>query len=135
MEKDYLLLKRAVLNRPSGDWNDDDYDVLADGVVVGRIFKANAAPVWQLDVDARLRASRRPHANARLCRDARGRDGGVRQELAAGITPIRDADGNPTPEWLNDPTISEVPSSPLVHRVLRRLADSWSVEDRADYQW
>ena len=25
-------------------WSDDDYDVLADGAVVGRIFKANAAP-------------------------------------------------------------------------------------------
>jgi hypothetical protein len=55
--------------------------------------------------------------------------------MAAFAKPIRDADGNPTPEWLNDPTISEVPSSPLMHRVLRRLADSWSVEDRADYQW
>jgi hypothetical protein len=30
---------------PSGQWNDDDYDVLANGEVVGRIFKANAAPV------------------------------------------------------------------------------------------
>jgi hypothetical protein len=39
MDKDYLLLKRAALGRPSGKWNDDDYDVLADGVVVGRIFK------------------------------------------------------------------------------------------------
>jgi hypothetical protein len=29
----------------AGEWNDDDFDVLADGVVVGRIFKANAAPV------------------------------------------------------------------------------------------
>jgi hypothetical protein len=29
---------------PSGDWNEDDWDVLADGAVVGRIFKANAAP-------------------------------------------------------------------------------------------
>jgi len=45
MDKDYLLLKRAALGRPSGKWNDDDYDVLADGVVVGRIFKANASPV------------------------------------------------------------------------------------------
>jgi hypothetical protein len=45
MEKDYLILKRASASRPSGEWNDDDYDVLADGVVVGRIFKANAAPV------------------------------------------------------------------------------------------
>jgi hypothetical protein len=30
---------------PSGEWNDDDFDVLADGFVVGRIFKAKAAPV------------------------------------------------------------------------------------------
>ena len=40
-----LLLKRASASRSSGEWNDDDYDVIADGVVVGRIFKANAAPV------------------------------------------------------------------------------------------
>jgi hypothetical protein len=26
------------------EWDDDDYDVLADGVVVGRILKVNAAP-------------------------------------------------------------------------------------------
>jgi hypothetical protein len=45
---------------PSGEWNDDDYDVLADGVVVGRIFKANAAPVGA-DVDVSLWAPRRPH--------------------------------------------------------------------------
>jgi hypothetical protein len=47
MEKDYLILKRASASRPSGEWNDDDYDVLAEGVVVGRIFKANAAPVGE----------------------------------------------------------------------------------------
>jgi hypothetical protein len=40
-----LILKRASANRPSGEWNEDDYDVLADGVAVGRIFKANASPV------------------------------------------------------------------------------------------
>jgi hypothetical protein len=45
LEKDYLVLKRASASRPSGEWNDDDYDVLADGEVVGRIFLANAAPV------------------------------------------------------------------------------------------
>jgi hypothetical protein len=45
MDKDYLILKRASANRPSGDWNDDDYDVLANGEVVGRIFKAAASPV------------------------------------------------------------------------------------------
>jgi len=43
MDKDYLLLKRASASRPSGQWNDDDFDVLANGVVVGRIFKANAS--------------------------------------------------------------------------------------------
>jgi hypothetical protein len=40
-----LILKRASASRPSGEWNDDDFDVLADGAVVGRIFKANASPV------------------------------------------------------------------------------------------
>jgi hypothetical protein len=40
-----LLLKRAAISRLSGEWGDDDYDVLADGVVVGRIFNVNAAPV------------------------------------------------------------------------------------------
>jgi hypothetical protein len=34
-----LILKRASAYRPSGEWNDDDYDVLADGVVVGPIMK------------------------------------------------------------------------------------------------
>ena len=45
MDKDYLILKRASASRSSGEWNDDDFDVLANGQVVGRIFKANAAPV------------------------------------------------------------------------------------------
>jgi len=45
MDKDYLVLKRASLSRPSGKWNDDDFDVLADGVVIGRIMKAAASPV------------------------------------------------------------------------------------------
>ena len=45
MDKDYLVLKRASASRLSGEWSDDDYDVLADGVVVGRIMKAAVAPV------------------------------------------------------------------------------------------
>jgi hypothetical protein len=45
MDKDYLLLKRAAVSRPSGQWNDGDFDVLANGEIVGRIYKANAAPV------------------------------------------------------------------------------------------
>jgi len=45
MDKDYLVLKRASASRLSGEWNDDDFDVLCDGVVVGRIMKAAAVPV------------------------------------------------------------------------------------------
>jgi hypothetical protein len=37
MGEDYLLLKRASGSRPSGQWNDDDYDVLEDHRVVGRL--------------------------------------------------------------------------------------------------
>jgi hypothetical protein len=34
-----LMLKRAPIG-----WNQDDYDVLVDGVIVGRIFKVPIAP-------------------------------------------------------------------------------------------
>ena len=44
MDKDYLVLKRASASRQSGEWNEDDFDVLADGIVVGRLFKSLAAP-------------------------------------------------------------------------------------------
>ena len=44
MDKDYLTLKRASASRPSGAWNDDDFDVLADATVVDRIMKVHAAP-------------------------------------------------------------------------------------------
>jgi hypothetical protein len=30
---------------PNQKWNEEDYDVLANGEVVGRVFKVNAAPV------------------------------------------------------------------------------------------
>jgi hypothetical protein len=45
MDKDYLTLKRAAASRLSGEWSDDDYDVLAEGKAVGRIFKSAASPV------------------------------------------------------------------------------------------
>ena len=37
--------KRASTFRTAGEWNDGDFDALADGVVVDRIMKAAAAPV------------------------------------------------------------------------------------------
>jgi hypothetical protein len=39
-----LILKRGSASRSSGQWRDDDYDVLEDGVVVGRIFLSPGAP-------------------------------------------------------------------------------------------
>jgi hypothetical protein len=39
-----LVLKRASASLSSGEWSDDDYDVLADGVKIGRIMKAAAKP-------------------------------------------------------------------------------------------
>src|SRR5262249_35902290 len=43
-----LVLKRAAASRLSGEWSGDDYEVLCEGAVVGRIMKAAAAaPVGQ----------------------------------------------------------------------------------------
>jgi hypothetical protein len=56
-----LVLKRASVSRPSGEWRDDDYDVLADGAVVGGIFLSPAATeatpwMWTLDYGYRGRS-------------------------------------------------------------------------------
>jgi hypothetical protein len=34
-----LILKPAKLSRPDGQWSENDFDVLADGEVVGRIYE------------------------------------------------------------------------------------------------
>jgi hypothetical protein len=80
---DQLILKRASASRSSGEWNDDDFDVLADRVVVGRIFKVHAAPVgtpWMWTLAFGHHEDRTPpHGYAA---DARGRDGGFREVMA-----------------------------------------------------
>jgi hypothetical protein len=68
-----LILKRAAASRPSGQWNDDDFDVLADGAVVGRIFKVHAAPVgtpwiWTLAFGHHEETARRRTATRRRAR-------------------------------------------------------------------
>jgi hypothetical protein len=40
-----LILEHASASQICGEWNDHDYDVLADRAVVGRIMRANAVPV------------------------------------------------------------------------------------------
>ena len=80
-----LLLKPASISRPSGEWNDDDYDVLTDGAVVGRILKVHAAPVGQPRRFAFLRLNDAPFASAgppgiRNCRYAKGKSPATRAE-------------------------------------------------------
>jgi hypothetical protein len=38
-----LILKRAKFSRPDGQWSDEDYDIIADGKVVGRILQENTS--------------------------------------------------------------------------------------------
>jgi hypothetical protein len=69
---DQLILKRASAIRITGEWGEDDYDVLADGVVVGRIVKAAASPVgkfWMWTVlFGTTRTAHRPPAMSRRAR-------------------------------------------------------------------
>src|SRR5262252_1244366 len=86
MEKDYLVLKRASASRPSGEWNDDDYDVLAEGVVVGRIMKAVASPVetpWLWTLMFGYHEDRTPTHGYAATRDAAMAPGGLRARARA----------------------------------------------------
>jgi hypothetical protein len=77
-----LILKHASAARSSGEWSDDDYDVLANGKVVGRIFKLGRRGCGHCSS-----ATTKPHNPTHgLCNHPRGRDGCIRQELAAGVT-------------------------------------------------
>jgi len=67
------VLVQRTPRSSSASWNaiepcaEDDYDVLADGAVVGRIMGAAASPVGlAVDVDADFRLSRTSLADARL---------------------------------------------------------------------
>jgi len=87
-----LILKRASASRTSGEWNDDDDDVLADGVVVGRIMKTAAAPegmpwMWTLvfghHETARHRTAIRQRARRQWWRSPRvGGVSNARMEIA-----------------------------------------------------
>jgi hypothetical protein len=71
MDKDHLTLKRAATSRPSGTWYDDDFDVLCNGEIVGRIMKAAAAPVgqpWLWTLVLFTKAARRRTAMSRHAR-------------------------------------------------------------------
>jgi hypothetical protein len=98
-----LLLKRASASRPSGEWNEDDYDVLEDGAVVGRIFKVHAAPIdspwmWTLAF-----WHRGPHADTWLRGNARGRYGGI-------------CEGRESPKRVHAAAKAAEAAAPEVHR-------------------
>jgi hypothetical protein len=38
-----MILKRASASRSSGQWRDDEYDLLENGEVVGRVFVSPGA--------------------------------------------------------------------------------------------
>ena len=74
-----LLLQPAPARGPN------DYEVIADDWIVGRIVLSDTSPaerpwLWSLD---------RPHPDARLRGDTRGGHGRIRQELAARITRLQ----------------------------------------------
>jgi hypothetical protein len=78
-----LVLKRASMGRPSGEWNEDDYDVLANGIVVGRIFKANATPVGMSWMWTRAFGHHQDRSPTHGYAPTRGGgDGGIREEVA-----------------------------------------------------
>jgi hypothetical protein len=102
MEKDYLL-KRAA-------------PVLERRRFRGGCERRGCRPYLQggrvrskaMDVDIDLPASLRSNANARVCRDARGCDGSIRQELAARVrrATINRAVGTPRRAFLSpDPKV------------------------------
>ena len=72
MERDYLVLKLASASRPSGKRSDDDYDVLADGVVVGRIFKVRLGgrTPWMWTLAVRHHEDRTPTRGYEATREA-----------------------------------------------------------------
>jgi hypothetical protein len=83
-----LILKRASASRSSGEWSDDDYDVLADGIVVGRIMKAAAAPVgspWLWTLGYGHHEDRTPVYGYEPTREAAM--AAFAKRLAAGISP------------------------------------------------
>jgi hypothetical protein len=109
MEKDYLILKRASGSRPSGAWNDDDFDVLANGGSCRRHLQGERrARREPADVDLGLRLSPGSRAEPWVRGNARGRHGCVRKELAAGVGMMRGAKhGSPRGPMLWKDRLSE----------------------------
>jgi hypothetical protein len=69
-----LVRKRGKLSRPSGQWQDEDYDVLADGKVIGRILESGSrfdppGLQWTWSITSIVPASRATHGTAATLED------------------------------------------------------------------
>jgi hypothetical protein len=66
-------MSRLILKRAPIGWNQDDYDVLCDGVLVGRIFLSPAAPndrQWMWAIGHGHRTGRTPTHGYEATREA-----------------------------------------------------------------
>src|SRR5262245_6195660 len=74
----FLILKRAKVSRPFGQWRDDDYEVICEGAVVGRV--SCRRPRRKIGTGCgRLPTATTKTAHRRTATSRReGRDGGVR---------------------------------------------------------
>ena len=62
-----LILKRGSASRSSEQWRDDDYDVLENGAVIGRIFLSSGAPqdrqwMWASGHDGQIKRAAHGYA-------------------------------------------------------------------------
>jgi len=112
MESDYLILRRALAFRPTGEWNDDDYDVLCNGVVVGRIMQAAAVPVgmsWMWTLAFGHHEDRTPTQGYAATREAAM--AAFAKKLAVGISGAGQAEQATRQRW--------PPPAPRLRRLLR----------------
>jgi hypothetical protein len=104
-----LILKRASASRPSGEWNDEDFDVLADGAVVGRIMKVHAAPVDRLG-SGRLPSGIMRIARRRTATPRRARPRWRRQKLAARVTALLPGPARSRPRTIDNAALTGLDS-------------------------
>jgi hypothetical protein len=76
-----MILKRGSASRPSGEGSDDDFDVLVDDEVVGRIMEVHAAAVgtpwmWTLGTATSRRARPRWRRSPRVAGGSESRGQG-----------------------------------------------------------
>jgi hypothetical protein len=66
-----LILQRASVSRPSGQWRDDDHNVLENGMIVGRIsFLGAVGPqgrpwMWASRHDGQIKRAAHGYAETR----------------------------------------------------------------------